>query len=541
MPRSQSFRWIDGGLPQTFDPAFAAAPPDTDLVRAIFEGLTDYDPRKLTPLPGVASRWESSDDGRIWTFYLRPEARWSNGETVTAKDFVDSWQRTVRIGDRAPHTDLLSNIVGARSISGITRKSAAITNGSKPQRKSEPAKPPEGERLGAEAISDRVLRVRLQRPDMNFPALVAHPVFRPVKLKEEESLQRIGPSGLVSNGAFLLSNNNSGRVVLERADNYWGKSDVTLQTVEFVGAKNAETALAAYRAGEVDAVTNSAFEPLGLKLLAPYRDFRRQTYGALTYYSFNTSRPPFDDVRVREALAIAIDRDRLSQDEMGGATEPAKRFLPEVMSGSQKPVVTKSELLDKDDKRARELLAEAGYPEGKGFPKIRLLINRNEQQRQVAQAIASMWRAFLNIETEIVIKPWDEYEAAILAGDYDVVRRGLVMQTADEFTNIRMMFRHELQTAEGAFAVPSPSSSPGARSIGETVERRMILTSTIESEAVALNELRSMPVYFASSYALVKPYVLGFDSNVLDAPSLKQVRIDTSWAEQNSGSANTSR
>jgi hypothetical protein len=152
-----------------------------------------------------------------------------------------------------------------------------------------------------------------------------------------------------------------------------------------------------------------------------------------------------------------------------------------------------------------------------------------------------MWRAFLNIETEIVIKTWDEYEAAILAGEYDVVRRGLVMQTADEFTNIRMMFRHELQTAEAAFAVPSPSSSPGSRSAVETVERRPILTPTIESEAVALNELRSIPVYFASSYALVKPYVLGFDSNVLDAPSLKQVRIDTNWGKQKSGSANTSR
>lgn len=542
VPRSQEFRWIDGGLPQTFDPAFAAAPPDTDLVRAIFEGLTDYDPRKLTPLPAVATRWESSDEGRIWTFYLRADARWSNGEAVTAKDFVDSWQRTMKIGDLAPHTDLLSNIVGAQRISGSTRKLAAVVSGIKPQRKPETSTPPEAERLGAEAIGDRVLRVHLQRPDMNFPALVAHPVFRPVKLNEEASTQRIGPPGLVSNGAFLLSNSDAGRVLLERADNYWGKNDVKLQTVEFVGAKNAEAALAAYRAGEVDAVTNSAFEPLALKLLAPYKDFRRQTYGALTYYSFNTSRAPFDDVRVREALAIAIDRDRLSQDEMGGATEPAKRFLPEVMSGSQKPVVTKSELLDKDDERARQLLAEAGYPEGKGFPKIRLLINRNEQQRQVAQAIASMWRAFLNIETEVVIKNWDEYEAAIQAGDYDVVRRGMVMQTADEFTNIRMMFQYELQATDSAGDGPSPLRSPDERSLGEGFsERKTSTPPVIESEAVALNELRAMPLYFASSFALVKPYVVGFDSNVLDAPSLKQVRIDTNWAEQKGGSGNSSK
>src|SRR6266481_4538850 len=113
VPGAQQFRWSDGGLPQTFDPAFAAAPPDTDLVRAIFEGLTDYDPRTLTPVPAVATRWEASNGGRVWTFYLRDDARWSNGEAVTASDFVRSWRRTMKIGELAPHTELLSNIEGA--------------------------------------------------------------------------------------------------------------------------------------------------------------------------------------------------------------------------------------------------------------------------------------------------------------------------------------------------------------------------------------------------------------------------------------------
>src|SRR6266536_595733 len=166
VPRDQEFHWSDGGLPQTFDPAFAAAPPDTDLVRAIFEGLTDYDPRTLTPVPAVATRWEQSSGGRVWTFYLRADARWSNGEAVTAKDFVDSWRRTMKIGDLAPHTDLLSNIVGAQRIAGSSRRSAAVVGGIKPQRNPETSTPPEAERLGAEAISDRVLRVHLQRPDM---------------------------------------------------------------------------------------------------------------------------------------------------------------------------------------------------------------------------------------------------------------------------------------------------------------------------------------------------------------------------------------
>lgn len=498
---AQEFRWFDGGLPQTFDPAFAAAPPDTDAVRAIFEGLTEYDPTTLAPVPAVATRWESSQEGRVWTFYLRDDARWSNGEKVTARDFVDSWQRTIKIGDLAPHTDLLNNIKGSDTV--LTEESE--------------------DPLGVEAVGDRVLRVQLRLPDMSFPALVAHPVFRPVKLNAEDGLKKITSMDLVSNGAFNLVQNESDRVVLKRAEHYWARDEVTLEHVEFVGAKNPEAALAAYRAGEVDAVTNSPFEPLALKLLAPYEDFRRETYGALTYYSFNTANEPFDDVRVREALAIAIDRDRLTQDQMGGATEPAKRFLPEAMSGS-KVVVEKSELLEKDYDRARKLLSDAGFPDGEGFPKVRLLINRNEQQRIVAQSIAEMWRAVLGIETEIIIKNWDEYEADIGAGVYDVVRRGLVMQTTDELTNLRMLFQQDARLSGVLSSTPAQTDSTNPPE-GTAVSS----IAAPASEAEALNELKAVPLYFASSYALVKPYVNGFDANVLDAPLLKRVQINTDW------------
>lgn len=520
VPREQKFNWSDGGLPQTFDPAFAAAPPDTDLVRAIFEGLTDYDPHSLTPVPAVALRWETSNSGRVWTFYLRDDARWSNGESVIASDFVRSWRRTMSIGDLAPHTELMANIEGARQ----ENSAKAITSpapGSSPR-------PKEPSTFGVEAISDRVLRVRLRRPDMNFPALVAHPVFRPVKVTDEGGNNKLAATGLISNGAFSLAGTEGARVLLERANTYWDKDQVTLQQVSFVGEKDVESALAAYRAGEVDAVTNAAFEPLAIKLLTPYEDFHRNTYGALTYYGFNSAREPFDDVRVREALAIAIDRDRISADEMGGATEPAKRFLPETVPDKQSPVVNKSEVLEKEYERAKELLAEAGFPGGRDFPKVRLLINRNEQQRLVAQAVATMWRNVLGIETEIVIKNWDEYEAAIREGDYDVVRRGLVMQTTDELTNIRMLFPDGTQAA--------PAVSPGREGVSSTEtaklkEKGPLAQQSIESEAQALRELSAMPIYFASSYSLVKPYVSGFDSNVLDTPSLKAVRINSDWRQ----------
>jgi oligopeptide transport system substrate-binding protein len=541
VPRSQEFLWSDGGLPQTFDPAFAAAPPDTDLVRAIFEGLTDYDPRTLAPVPAVARHWEESDGGRVWTFYLRDDARWSNGEVVTANDFVRSWRRTMTIGDLAPHTELLANIEGTSQDSQtktppfspppLKQTTPENLTGAESEAASSASPRP---RFGAEAISDRVLRVRLRRRDMNFPALVAHPVFRPVKLKDENATSMLVANGLVSNGAFSLAKAESERVLLERASNYWNKDQVTLERVQFVGQKDVESALAAYRAGEVDAVSNAAFEPLAIKLLTPYEDFRRSTYGALTYYSFNTSHAPFDDVRVREALALAIDRERISDDELGGATEPAKRFLPEIEPNSQKPVVGKSELLEKDNVRAKELFDEAGFPEGRGFPKIRLLINRNDQQRVVAQSIAAMWRSVLNVETEIIGKTWDDYEAAIRAGDFDVVRRGIVMQTTDELTNIRMLFQvgfhspAQVTTAgEDATSKSTPEASSNKLSAVKAKTLRVI--PPIETESQALKDLSAMPIYFASSYALVKPYVEGFDSNVLDAPSLKTVRINPGW------------
>ena len=531
VPRSQEFHWSDGGLPQTFDPAFAAAPPDTDLVRAIFEGLTDYDPRSLTPVPAVATRWEASNGGRVWTFYLRDDARWSNGETVTASDFVRSWRRTMRIGDLAPHTELLANIRGAGSEPASQSPKPAAPNTS--------AVGPKGTTgFGVEAVSDHVLRVSLRRPDLNFPALVAHPVFRPVKLYDENATSKLGAAQLISNGAFSLAKTESTRVLLERAETYWNKDEVTLEQVSFVGEKDAESALGAYRAGQVDAVTNASFEPLVIKLLKPYEDFRRATYGALTYYSFNSSHAPFDDVRVREALAIAIDRDRISADEMGGATEPAKRFLPETASNAQAPVVNKADVLEKEYERAKQLLAEAGFPGGNGFPKVILLINRNEPQRLVAQSIAAMWRNVLNIDTEIVIKNWDEYEAAIRAGDYDVVRRGLVMQTTDELTNIRMLFP---EPAEAAQTGKDADASVDANESRASKTKALPGLQPIETEAQALSHLSAMPIYFASSYSLVKPYVSGFDSNVLDAPSLKTVRINTDWKQPAKGVANSTR
>ncbi|MDQ3819172.1 MAG: peptide ABC transporter substrate-binding protein [Acidobacteriota bacterium] len=547
-PHTQEFRWSDGGLPQVFDPALAAVPPDTDAVRAMFEGLTEYDSKTLQPVPGVAARWESSTDNREWTFYLRRDARWSNNDAVTAHDFVRSWQRTLQLGERAPYARLLRNIEGAKPpvVSPAPQPSPEAQAKEKREEKGkEEAKketktevqPPQP-KFGVEAVDDYTLRVRLVEPDPNFPSLVSHPVFRPVHNVGDGSENVNAPAWQrpVSNGAFQLSKAGADGVVLERAKNYWDVQAVTLQRVQFVPAQDAEAALAAYRAGEVDAVTNAGFEPLAVKLLSPYRDFRRATFGAITYYSFNTSHAPFDDVRVREALTIAIDRDRISEDEMGGATVPAKKFLPTEMTATLDADHSQGPQLERDVERARKLLADAGFPSGKNFPKIRLLVNRNAQQREVAELVASMWRGALGVETEIVQKDWNDYELAFRLGDYDVARRSYVMQTLDESDNLREMLEPDavaFNPPQQAGAQPPPTPEKNGKTGESTKESErqagIAMPPPTISEAQALKDLPAMPIYFASSYSLVKPYVAGFETNLLDAPSLKRVRIDTTW------------
>ncbi|MCA1616891.1 MAG: peptide ABC transporter substrate-binding protein [Acidobacteria bacterium] len=534
VPRAQEFRWSDGGLPSVFDPARASSPPDTDAVRALFEGLTELEAEGLKPVAGVAARWEAAEGDTVWTFYLRQDARWSNGDRVTAHDFVRAWRRTVRLGEAAPHARLLANVI-------------------------EPQKPA----VGGDANRERTLAPGEDAPPVGEPP---PPVAAAVGGRPAESDE--GPKlGAEAVDEQTLGELSADRVVLERERHYWNAAQVALERVSFVGAADAEAALSAYRAGEVDAVTNANVEPLGLKLLASYKDFRRTTFGALTYYDINATRPPFDDVRVRQALALAIDRQRLSADTLEGATEPAEKFLPFASSevgrgveadakpagGDEKGVSASARRDDAgagakgedegslgfDPARARRLFAEAGYAGGANFPRVRLLINRNDQHRLVAEAIAGMWRSVLGVETEIMQRDWAGYELQLRTGEFDVAKRSHIMQSPDAETNLLAMFDPERLSFGGAAANESPASpapaptqprpAPSQTEEGRTDAAPAAASEAILDEAQALRKVPAIPVYFASSYALVKPYLRGFDANLLDAPSLQRVRIDTNW------------
>lgn len=608
-PVRQEFRWSNGKMPKSFDPAKASAPPETDVVRAIYDGLTETEPKTLKAIPAISYKWSSSNDYKKWTFKLRQDAKWSNGEKVTAKDFVRSWKRLSEMGEDVSHNELLKNIVGLRveekvaktqkkeetkkesksdifSAQGTAkelekRKQEVVENVTKKKDEESSDKKVSGEdkvlvakdekktpvktvkkknispEIGVKAIGKHKLEVSLIKPDKDFPNLVAHPIFRPIygdgKEFEDEKLN----SGIVTNGAFRISSVGKDGVTLDKAEYYYDKENIKLERVRFVPSKDAESALQAYKAGEVDVVTNAEFEPLALKILTPFVDFRRTTHSALNFYEFNRKKEPFNDRRVRQALSLSIDRNRVTEDELKGATKPAFNYLP-----YKEEEQTEIDIKDNFAK-AKKLLKTAGFENGEGFPKITLVINRNNIQKRVAKSVAKMWKQNLNIETNIIEKEFDELKTAREEGDFDVIRRGVVLPTSDETANMLAIFSPKKTPKEDEKKDKKEQSEPKEKAKEKTQntgtkptlqensntnspkesdvnnanssENDELLIDTGEEEKIILTEeeafmeVPAIPLYFPTSYSLIKPYVEGFDMNTLDAPLLKDVEINNNW------------
>ncbi len=278
----------------------------------------------------------------------------------------------------------------------------------------------------------------------------------------------------------------------------------------------------------------------------PFDKFERPTHSALNFYEFNQINAPFIDRRVREALTIAIERERITDGDMDGASKPALSFLP-FESGAKVE-------LKQDKEKAQNLLTEAGFPNGENFPAVKLLINRNNMQQRIARSVAKMWKENLNIETEITVKESNELEAMKKSEGFDMIRRGVVFPTINETANLSAIFPPIIQPTETQVEKVKENETPkvenpktdanvseqiktdlpedeplGNENLASETSEDLAESESILTEAEAIFELPAIPLYFPTSYSLVKPYILGFEINTLDAPSLKDVRIDNNW------------
>ena len=405
----QTFTYRVGDESPSIDPGLVEDVDGAAVVRDLFEGLYNQDAAGNL-IPGVALSHEVSDDGLVYTFTLRDNAKWSNGDPVTAGDFVYAWRRAASPELASPYSwyiDLMSIENGGEVIAGDMDPSE----------------------LGVTAIDDTTLEVRLTQPLPYFPQMVTHGTTFPVHQAtvEEFGSDWVLPENMVSNGAYILTEFvPQERLVRERNPMYWDNENTILERVVKLVVTDENVALTRYLAGELDRTDVPAGQfP---RLSAEYPEQAVSVPEACSYYYMFNLRDgapeELQDANVRKALSLAIDRDIIVENVLAGGQKPAYTFTHWATAGFETPNIPMASM----DQAARnamaqELLAEAGY--GSDNPlSIDLVYNTNESHKAVAIAISQMWKQTLGVETTLANQEWQTFLEARSNGDFDVARGG---------------------------------------------------------------------------------------------------------------------
>lgn len=475
--------------PASLDPLKAVGLPEIQVIRDLFEGLTNQDAQGKI-VPGVAQSWSSSDN-KTWIFTLRNNARWSNGDPVTARDFVYSWQRLVD-----PKNS--SAFAWFAGLSGI-ENAAAITKGEMTT-----------DKLGVVALDNSRLKVTLDRPVPWFPALVANVALFPVpeKVIAQQGDSWTAPGKLVGNGAYQLSERVvNEKIVLTRNPHYWDDAHSVLTKVTFVPINEESSATKRYRANDIDITESFPKEMYGLlKKTLPGEVYTPDQLGTY-YYAFNTQKGPTADVRVRKALSWSIDRKIIAEKVLGTGEKPAWHFTPDVTAGF-KPLPSFLQQHDQNslNAQARALLAAAGYGPGKPL-KLKLLYNTSESHQKIAIAVASMWKKNLGVDVTLENQEWKTYIDSRNSGNFDVIRASWIgdynepstflnLLTAGNSSNIS---RFSNRDYDAVLAKASRETSDEARN-----------SDYNRAEQILADQAPIAPIYQYTNGRLIKPWVKGY-------------------------------
>jgi oligopeptide transport system substrate-binding protein len=406
---------LNGAEPESIDPAVITGQLDGRICYALFEGLLHFD-RFGKPQPGIAESWDLSSDGKIYTFHLRANARWSNGDPVTAKDFLLSWKRILLPETASEYAYLLYHVKNAQPFNEGTLKDFAS--------------------VGLIAIDDRTFRVELAAPVPYFLDLCSFATLLPVHLATVEKYgdDWIKPDKLVNNGPFLLKEwRLNYRIRLQKNPLYWDASHVALKTIDALPIDNSITAYNFYASKVADLILDKGLTPPSLiPELKSRPDFHAAPFLGNYFIRFNVKRKPLADVRVRQAFAMAIDRERIVQKITQAGEPPAYSFTPPgTASGYQPP-----KMFGRDVQKARRLLAEAGYPDGKGFPTVTYLYDSKKLNEDIAVEIQNMLSDALGVHIELQKQEWKVYLNSLSRLDYDFARSSWVGDYNDPNTFI---------------------------------------------------------------------------------------------------------
>ncbi|CAB4243476.1 ABC-type oligopeptide transport system, periplasmic component [Methylacidimicrobium sp. AP8] len=490
---------INGPEPESLDPQVITGQPEGRICKALFEGLTAED-KDGNIVPGIAREWTVSPDGRTYRFLLR-ESCWSDGSPLTAADFVASWQRALAPEMAAKYADLLYFIENAEAYNR-----GWLHDFSK---------------VGVRAIDAHTLEVRLIGPTPFFPALCAQPIYFPVPLAaiQKHGDNWIKPGKLVSNGPYLLESwRINDRIVLRKNPRYWRQETVCIPWIEALAVTRASAAFNLYASGKADLLLDKGLIPtFFLSELRKQPYFHSAPFLATYFYRINVTVPPLNDPRVRKALALSIDRERLIRTITRGGELPARSLTPPGIPGYTPPAG-----LEFDPDKARALLAEAGFPGGRGFPPLTLLYNSSEQNEQIATEIQALWRQILGISVSLRNQEWKVYLNSVQSLSYEIARSSWVGDYADPYTFLGCFLRGSGNNNTGW------SNSRYEQLLAEatvTVDLKRRLALLHEAETILVNEeLPILPIYFYSGIMLYDENRLGgIACNLLDEHPFREI------------------
>ena len=498
----------NGAEPESIDPHLATGAPDGQIICSLIEGLIAYHKTDDNiPEPGLAEKWESSDNSRIWRFHMRENAKWSNGEPVQANDFIYSYNRVLSASLASEYAPLLYVMKNAKEF-----HSGVISDFTK---------------VGVKAIDQRTIEFTLTGPTPHFANMLKHATWFPVHKDTIEnhggmtnrvsSWTRAG--NYVGTGPFILEEWVPNQIIkVKKNPHYWDADNVELEAIYFFPISNIHTENRSFLNGQLHITNELPFEAID-----DFKDqpiYRNDPFMSVYYYMINTTKPPLNDIRVRQALSLAIDRKSITEDITRRGETPATGYTPPGFENYESPNVLKY-----NPREAKTLLAEAGFPNGEGFPMQQILFNNHAGHQAIAEAIQQMWKENLNIDVELYNQEWKVYLETRNRMDYSIARAGWSGDYMDPDT-----FLHIWKTEENDSLNDTGWSNTlfdghlEAANQSDALEERY--KHLVEAETILLNELPNIPIYWYTRPFLIDTRVRGWEPKLLDNRNFKYLSFE---------------